>query len=77
MNHINKFNEFDRVYLIEGELVDTYGGDYTWRDVWYTIEDGEYIFWEKYIGAKSSDEERITDSDEIEYFRSQIVGSDK
>jgi len=27
-------------YLIDGEVVNTYGGDYTYRDVWYEIENG-------------------------------------
>ena len=27
-------------YLVEGEIIDTYGGDYTYRDVW--IEDDKY-----------------------------------
>ncbi len=59
-------------YLIEGELVDTYGGDYTYRDVWYEIEDGEYVFYERCYGAKPSDTERIYDQDEINEFKSDL-----
>lgn len=59
-------------YLIEGELVDTYGGDYTYRDVWYEIENGEYTFYERCYGAKPSEAEVITDKDEIEEFLSDI-----
>lgn len=28
-------------YIVEGEVVDTYGGDFTWRDVWYEVEEDE------------------------------------
>jgi len=59
-------------YLIEGEVVDTYGGDYTYQDVWYEIEDGEYFFYERYYGAKPSDTERITDEKEIAKYMSYI-----
>ena len=52
-------------YLVEGEVVDTYGGDFTYRDAWYEIENGEYIFYEKYFGAKSSETEVITDDKKI------------
>lgn len=51
--------------LIDGELVDTYGGDFTYRDVRYEFEDGEYTFFETYYGAKPSSETIIYDSDEI------------
>lgn len=57
-------------YLVDGEVVDTYGGDYTYRDVWYEMEDNEYIFYERYYGAKPSETERITDKEQIdEYMR--------
>ena len=59
-------------YLIEGEVVDTYGGDYTYQDVWYEIEDGKYFFYERYYGAKPSDTERITDEKEIAKYMSYI-----
>ena len=50
-------------YIFEGEVVDTYGGDFTYRDVWYEIEDGKKIFYEMYYGAKPSDTERINEED--------------
>jgi hypothetical protein len=53
-------------YIIDGEVVDTYGGGYTYRDVWYEIEDGEVVFYESYYGAKPSPTERISYKDEIE-----------
>jgi hypothetical protein len=57
-------------YLIDGEVVDTYGGDFTYMDVWYEIVDGEYIFYKKYYGSWVSDEEVVTDRGEIdEYMR--------
>lgn len=52
-------------YLIENELVDTYGGDFTYRDVWFEIEDGKKVFYEKYIGAKATDVQEIEDQNEI------------
>jgi hypothetical protein len=52
-------------YLVEGEVVDTYGGDFTYRDAWYEIENGEYVFYEKYFGAKSSDTEIVTNEEKI------------
>jgi hypothetical protein len=59
-------------YITEGELVDTYGGDFTYRDVWYEEEDGEYYFYEQYFGAKPVGVERITDPDEIKILLSLI-----
>lgn len=52
-------------YIIDGEVVDTYGGGYTYRDVWYEIEGDEVVFYESYYGAKPSPTERITNKDEI------------
>ena len=59
-------------YLIEGEVIDTYGGDYTYRDVWYEIEDGEYFFYEMCYGACPSPVERFTDENEIKEFMSEL-----
>jgi len=59
-------------YIIEGEVVDTYGGDYTYRDVWCEFEDGEYIFYEMYYGSGPSETERITDEEEINKFMLEI-----
>lgn len=50
----------------EGELVDTYGGDFTYRDIYYNIINGEYIFYERYFGAKPSELQEIDDKEEIE-----------
>ena len=49
-------------YLIEGEIVDTYGGDYTYKDVW--LENGRY--YKRCYGAKPTDIEEITNVNEIE-----------
>lgn len=61
-------------YLIDYELVDTYGGDYTYRDVWYELdENGKYTFYEKYYGPNSSDETLIIDDpNEIEELKKLI-----
>ena len=42
-------------YLIldEGELVDTYGGDYTYRDIAYCIESNSFLI--RYYGADEQD----------------------
>ncbi len=60
------------ITLIDGELVDTYGGDFTYRDVWCEVENGEYTFYERYYGAKPSDTEIITDVEEIATFMREI-----
>lgn len=59
-------------YLIDGEVIDTYGGDFTYRHVYYEIEDGEYIFYEYHTGAKPMETERITDPSEIEELMREI-----
>lgn len=59
-------------YIVEGEIVDTYGGDYTYRDVWYEIENNEYIFYECCYGAKPSETERITEESDIKTYISMI-----
>lgn len=51
--------------LIDGEVVDTYGGDFTYRYVFYEKEGDEYFFYEYYTGAKASPQELITDPAEI------------
>ncbi len=39
--------------LIDGEVIDTYGGDYTWRNITYTVdEEGCIQFYESIYGAK-------------------------
>ena len=63
-------------YLIEGEVIDTYGGDYTYRDVWYEIENDEYSFYERtygiFRGSKVNETERITDQNEIDEYLKNI-----
>ena len=42
--------------IIEGELIDTYGGDFTYRDVRkVTYEDGEVKYFEKLYGINVED----------------------
>ena len=45
-------NVWERVYVTEGEVVDTYGGDYTYRDTWYVIVNGEKEYYQQCYGAK-------------------------
>ena len=59
-------------YIIDGELVDTYGGDFTYRDVWYEYEDGEYTFYERYYGAKPTETEVVTDADDIMEYMAMV-----
>ena len=60
-------------FIFKEEVVDTYGGDYTWRDVWY--EDGK--FYEEYYGAKLISAEEITDEEEIRELKSYLVNKTK
>jgi hypothetical protein len=53
------------IEIIDGELVDTYGGDYTYKYVYAEVEDGEVIFYEYCLGAKEMPEERVYDADDI------------
>lgn len=64
----------DEIYIVEHELVDTYGGDFTYRDIWYQIIDNEIIFFERYYGAKQSDVEQITDTETIKELMLLIDG---
>jgi hypothetical protein len=38
--------------------------------VWYEVEDGKYLFYERFYGAKPSETERITDEKEIAEYMS-------
>jgi hypothetical protein len=60
-------------YLVDGEVVDTYGGDYTYRDVWceYDPNEGYSIFTHDY-GAKETPTEMITDPEDVAYYMNQI-----
>lgn len=51
--------------VIIDELVDTYGGNFTYREVAYEIEDGEVLFFEHQYGYNSTPIEMITDIQEI------------
>lgn len=58
----------NRIYLKEGSVVDTYGGDYTYMDLWCVRnEEGGFTFFQQYSGAKPSEVEEITDVEEIEH----------
>ena len=59
-------------FIIEGEVVDTYGGDYTYRDVYFEMEDGERVFYEIYYGSKPIKEVMITDEKEIAEFNKEL-----
>ena len=53
--------------MIDGELIDTYGGDFTYRDVTYDINDDEsFTFYEVHYGAKPMGKIEIDDPKEIE-----------
>ncbi len=51
----------DRTYLREGELVDTYGGDYTYRSIFFVIRNGSKVYYKECYGAKPSEPEEIYD----------------
>jgi len=68
-------SEWDREYVIKGELADTYGGDYTYQNVFYVLTDGEPVFYKEYYGAKPSDPTEVTDTDDINYYKSLIKKS--
>jgi len=55
----------EEVYIIEAETIDTYGGNFTYRNVFY-IEDAKkgIIFYEERFGVNVSDEDK--ESFEIE-----------
>ena len=58
---------FDIEILTEGEVIDTYGGDFTYRDTGYiNNDDGTYTFYYHDYGAKPSDGWEVNDDpDEI------------
>jgi hypothetical protein len=56
--------------LIDGEVIDTYGGDFTYRDVEFELENGEYSFYETNYGAKPVKRFLIDDIGEIAYLMS-------
>ncbi len=66
------------LYLIQGEVIDTYGGDLTYRDVWCELEkegDKEVMhYYKKDYGAKPSTKERIIDPDEIDRLKIIMMG---
>ena len=63
------------IYIVDGEVVDTYGGDYTYRYVYYEFENGEYTFYEYHTGGKPSTNREMNlydDGDEIAEFLKEI-----
>lgn len=56
--------------LVEGELIDTYGGDFTYRDVVAKMtSDNLFTLWEQHYGqCDDSDEFEIDDNSEIKEF---------
>lgn len=59
--------------LIDGQVVDTYGGDFTYRDVWVEYEGGRPVFYELYYGAKPEHSAQVTDREEIQYLKTLII----
>ena len=60
----------DENLLIDGEIVDSYGGDFTYRDVAYEKEGGKIKFYERFYGVEEYEEdwEEITDESDIRYY---------
>jgi len=58
--------------LIEFELCDTYGGDYTYESIFYSTENEELKFYVEYYGALAEDICEIDDESKIEYYKSLI-----
>lgn len=61
-----------RIDLEEGQVVDTYGGDYTYKDAWAEYEDGEWHFFVSYYGAKGEPTYRVDDLEEKEELLNQL-----
>jgi hypothetical protein len=62
------------VYLVEGETIDTYGGDFTYHDLWYEEENGEKLFFETIYGQGAGEDKgttMITDKEEIDEIKSE------
>ena len=68
INITNNMDNLDLITLVEGQVVDTYGGDYTYRDTAYVKnDDGTLTFYKQFYGAKPSDGWGVIDDpDEIE-----------
>jgi hypothetical protein len=66
-NTTNNMDGFDIEILTEGEVIDTYSGDFTYRDTGYiNNDDGTYTFYYHDYGAKPSDGWEVNDDpDEI------------
>lgn len=60
---INDMIRFDLETLIDGELIDTYGGDYTYLYVYYSKDGDRYRFYEEQSGAKKTCLEEVFDED--------------
>lgn len=65
-------NPFDLDLIIDGEIINTYGGNFTHRDVYHDPKTG--IFYEYTTGGTGNYEyEEVTDPDEIKYFKTLIT----
>jgi hypothetical protein len=53
------------MYIVDGELVDTYGGDYTYRYVYADVDFDGITFTEYETGAKAVDEFIVDDPEDI------------
>lgn len=60
---MNLTNNTDRTYVVQAEIVDTYGGDYTYRDVFFIMDGDRKVYFQEYSGAKPSDPEEIEEKD--------------
>jgi len=56
----------NRNYIRIREVVDTYGGDYTYQNTWFEIEDGKEVYYKECKGAKPHGPRKITDQSEID-----------
>jgi len=51
--------------IINGEVADTYGGDFTYKYVYAIEDDNGVTFYEYYLGAKHKDEFVVDDPNDI------------
>jgi hypothetical protein len=59
-------------YVVDGELCDTYGGDYTFQYVRARYEDKALRFFERFSGAKKRGEQEIYDEERIEEYKNVL-----
>ena len=53
------------MYIVDGELVDTYGGDYTFRYVYADYDHTGVVFYEYCTGAKAEEEFVVDDPEDL------------